>query len=206
MKGSLVSLSISIISGVLQMFSSVLWVGVGLGLIGFIVFFPRRQIINPKRYLNMSVSNIDYSHIKGTELATEPYIRPIINFENRADFRMYFTGIQGTAELGELQPINLQHELISIRPLTVKPHNSRDGIFHIAITQDIAKRIVNYADCPAEIVWKFRLGVHMSIGLAIFRRSIYFEIVLDPYKHQPTILDLDLLEKLGEYKGAGDRK
>ena len=201
MRGSLVSLSISITSGVLQMwFSDILWIGVGLGLVGFIVFFPWKQIRKPKDYLNILVKNMDYSHIGTQErLAIEPYVRPIIEFENKTDFNMHILSLQGTIDFGILNSIGLQHELISVKTLSMKPHKLKRGIFQVAVTPDTAEKIMKACE-GSELHWVFHLGVRLSIGYSILRRTVYFETDLEPYKGRPTILDLDLLEKLGEFK------
>ena len=201
MKGSLIGLGITLTSGVLQMwFSNVCWIGVGLGLIIFVVFFPWKQIRNPKDYLKILVENIDYSHIgaQGT-VATEPYIRPIIKFENKTDFNIHILSLQGPIGLGILELSDLQHELISVKTLSVKPHKLERGIFQAAVTPHTAERIMQ-ARGKTELHWVFHLGVRLSIGHLFLRRTIYFEIDLAPYKGIPKILDLDLLEELGEFK------
>lgn len=176
-------------------FGNLLWIDVGLGLLGTVVFFPWKQIINPRHYLSMSVSNIDYSHVKDV---VESYIRPLIIFSSKADFRMYFSAIQGTAEFGKLDSVSLNHELISIRPLTVNPHSSGEALFQVPITQQVANMIVNYADKSSDILWQFNLGIHVGIGLGILRRRVYFETQLPPYKQKPKLMDLALLKHLGE--------
>jgi len=202
MRGSLVSLSISITSGVLQIwFSDILWIGVGLGLVGFIVFFPWKQIRKPKDYLNILVKNMDYSHIGTQErLAIEPYVRPIIEFENKTDFNIHILSLQGTVNFGILNLIGLQHELISVKILSMKSHKPKCGIFQVAVTPYTAEKIMKACCEGSELHWVFHLGVRLSIGYSILRRTIYFETDLAPYKGIPKILDLDLLEELGEFK------
>ena len=202
-RGSLISLSVSITSGVLQMwFSDVLWIGVGLGLVVFVVLFPWKQIIKPKDYLNILVKNMDYSHIGRQDgLATEPYVRPIIEFENKTDFNMHILSLQGTVDFGILNSISLQHELISVKTLSMKPHKLKRDIFQVAVTPYTAEKIMKAYE-GSELHWVFHLGVRLSIGYSILHRTVYFETDLAPYKGIPKILNLDLLEELGELKSG----